>query len=128
MVTTSQSYITSTMKSTNYKEKKVKMKLKRTSTTTNKPTRKENVFIVTPEPTVSDSHSDISKTGKIKFVTLTPGVVVTTDFRDENDIMTMSSQHVQKVTKAPANIPDNFLTSVVSRIGRPETAAKARAE
>lgn len=77
-------------------------------------TTTEDVFIVTPETTIFDDATESSGKGKTRFVTLTPGIVVTTTLEDENDVETMSSQHVQKVTKAPANIPDNFLTSVVS--------------
>lgn len=76
----------------------------------------ESIYIVTPVPKTNDNdNQDDSKRGKVKFVTLTPGFVVTTNLQQvDNEIQTLSSQHVQKVTKAPANIPDNFLSTVVS--------------
>lgn len=76
----------------------------------------ETVFIVTPESKATETVASDSETkrGKVKFVTLKPGYVITTNVENDNEIMTLSSQHVQKVTKAPAQIPENFLTTVVS--------------
>ena len=83
------------------------------TSTTEETTFKDSVFIVTPEATTEDMTETFERE-MIKTVTSTPGVATTTEIEeDENDVETMSSQHVQKVTKAPANIPDNFLTSVV---------------
>lgn len=76
-------------------------------------TTEDSIFIVTPEMTMEDV-METSEREIMKIGTSTPGVATTTEIEDENDVDTMSSQHVQKVTKAPANIPDNFLTSVVS--------------
>lgn len=75
------------------------------------------VFVVTPASTMSVSKDRvIAKRGKVKYVTLTPGYVTTTKLEDANDFVTMSSTHVQKVTKAPANIPHNFISTVVSTV------------
>lgn len=54
---------------------------------------------------------------RVKFVTVTPPSVAATSDLQTDDAITQSSEHVQRVTKASTQIPNDLLTSVVSMVG-----------
>lgn len=83
-----------------------------TTGTTDDSTETTTSFSLTTTPDVDVT----SRKPRVKFVTLTPGVVVTTDVEGDDDAITMSSQHVQKVTKAPTQLPNDILTSVFGQL------------
>lgn len=69
----------------------------------------------TTEPMTSTQEYTTRKP-RVKFVTVTPSLVVMSDLQTD-DAITQSSEHVQRVTKASTQIPNDLLTSVVSAVG-----------